>query len=180
MPGPRVTSGERICLRTVEGEDTQFLQRAYTNPELRYPIGTPVMNREQVEDWNDDESQDQFLVCLDDGDTDGEQHDEADTTPLGAVSVKDANWKRPELTYWLVPEVHGDGFGKAAVSLAIDYIFRTYDTPAVGAMAYDFNEASRGLLESLGFVEEGRFRKFRYIDGEYRNGIQYGLLRHEW
>jgi ribosomal-protein-alanine N-acetyltransferase len=50
----------------------------------------------------------------------------------------------------------------------------------VGAIAYDFNDASRGLLESLGFTEEGRTRKDRFINGEYIDTIQYGLLRKEW
>lgn len=180
MPGPRVTSGEQVTLRTVEEEDLPFLQRAYTNPDLRYPIGTPVMNREQVEAWTDDDSQDQFLVCLDGDDADPGQPAEDDVTRIGGVSVKDADWKRPELTYWLVPEVHGNGYGKEAVSLAIEHIFREYDTPAVGATTYDFNEASRGLLKSIGFTEEGRLRSFRFINGEYRDGIQYGLLRSEW
>lgn len=82
--------------------------------------------------------------------------------------------------YWLVPEVHGDGYGKEALSLVIDYVFRVYDRPAVGAGVYGFNEASRGLLDSLGFSEGGRTRKDRFVDGEYVDTIQYGLLRKEW
>ncbi len=63
--------------------------------------------------------------------------------------------------------------------MVIDYVFRSYDTPAVGAEDYDFNDASRGLLESLGFAEAGR-RKYMFIDGEHRDMVQYGLLRREW
>ena len=59
-------------------------------------------------------------------------------------------------------------------------MFRTFDTPAVGAGVYDYNEASRRLLESLGFAEEGRLREYRFIDGEYRDCVQYGLLRREY
>lgn len=80
----------------------------------------------------------------------------------------------------MVPEEHGNGYGKAAVSLVIDYAFRTYDAPAIGAGAFAFNDASRGLLESLGFAEEGRRRKFMFIDGKHRDIVQYGLLREEW
>nr|WP_256548157.1 hypothetical protein [Natronosalvus rutilus] len=42
MPGARITSGERVTLRTVEREDVPFLQRAFANPEIRYPIGNPL------------------------------------------------------------------------------------------------------------------------------------------
>ncbi|HMB50636.1 MAG TPA: GNAT family protein, partial [Natronoarchaeum rubrum] len=67
-----------------------------------------------------------------------------------------------------------------ALSLVVDYLFRTYDAPAVGAGVFAFNDASRGLLESLGFEEEGRVRKDRFIDGAYRDRIVYGLLREDW
>ncbi|KAB1192711.1 GNAT family N-acetyltransferase [Haloferax sp. MBLA0076] len=180
MPGARITSGERITLRTAETEDIPFLQRGGATPEIRFPLGNPVMNREQYEISDDRNAPDRFLVCLEDDDTPPIEPGEDDVTPIGFVGVSDAHFKRPELGYWLIPEVHGEGYGKAAVSLAIDYVFRQYDTPAVEAEAFDFNDASRGLLESLGFTEEGRKRKFMFVDGEYRDMIQYGLLREEW
>ena len=180
MPGARVKTGERITLRTVEQEDIPFLQRAYANPEIRYLTGVPLKNQEQVREWNEEENTDQFLACLDEDNAGPGQPEEDDVRPIGVISVKDADWKRPELAYWLVPEVHGEGYGTEAVSLVIDYVFRVYDTPAIGAVTYDSNEASRSLLESLGFLEEGCIRSYRFIDGEYRDGIQYGLLRREW
>lgn len=179
MPGARITAGERITLRTLEKEDLPFLQRAYTNPELRYPLGTPLKNLDQLETWAEDEETDQFLVCLDEG-GDSDDEIETDTRSIGAVFVEDASWRRPELVYWLIPDVQGEGYGKEAVSLVIEYVFRVYDTPAVGAGAYAFNDASRGLLESLGFREEGRIRKDRFVDGRYVDTVSYGLLREEW
>ncbi|WP_227377300.1 GNAT family N-acetyltransferase [Haladaptatus halobius] len=179
MPGARISSGERVTLRTVEREEIPFLQRAFANPEIRYPIGNPLQNREQIDVPTGDGSGDQFLVCLDGDDAAPDRPDE-DVRRLGAVYVDDADWRRPELGYWLVPKIHGEGYGTEVVSLVVDYVFRVYDHPAVGAEAFDFNDASRGLLESLGFAEEGRIRKDRFIDGEYRDMIQYGLRRREW
>jgi RimJ/RimL family protein N-acetyltransferase len=161
MPGARVTSGERVTLRTVESEDVPFLQRS-VEPEIRYPLGNPVRNREQYEP-SDDDGTDRFLVRLDE-DTDPGQPDGDDVRRIGVVSVEDIDYKRPELGYWLVPEVHGGGYGKEAVALVVEYVFRQYDTPAIGAGAYDDNDASRGPLESLGFVEKGRRRKFMFVD----------------
>ncbi len=173
MPGARITSGERVTLRTVEAEDVPFVQRALANPELRYPMGNPVMTRDEVSELHENSGGDRFLVCLEGRDGDYQR-------PIGQVNVMDADYKRPELGYWLVPAVHGEGYGKEAVALAIDYAFREYDTPAIGAEAYDFNDASRGLLESLGFVEEGRRRKYMFVNGAHRDMLQYGLLREKW
>ena len=178
MPGARVANGERITLRTVESEDVPFLQRAGANPEIRYPLGNPVMHRSEYE-VSDEKGPDQFLVCLDDDAGPGAV-DAEDVRRIGQVSVEDADYRRPELGYWLVPAVHGEGYGREAVELVVDYVFRQYDTPAVGAQAFDYNDASRGLLESLGFVEEGRRRKFMFVEGEHRDMVQYGLLREEW
>jgi RimJ/RimL family protein N-acetyltransferase len=177
MPGARVTSGERVTLRTVESEDVPFLQRS-VEPEIRYPLGNPVRNREQF-DLSDEDGTDRFIVCLE-KDASPSQPDENDVRRIGNVNLSDADYKRPELGYWLVPEVHDKGYGKEAVALVVEYVFQQYDTPAVGAEAYDYNDASRGLLESLGFTEEGRRRKFMFVEGQHRDMVQYGLLREEW
>lgn len=179
MPGARIKRGERVTLRTCEREDVPFLQRS-VNPEVRYQLGNPIRNREQFEDRIENDNWDRILVCLDGAEVGPGQPNGEDTHPIGMISIQDADWKRPELGYWLVPEVHGEGYGKESVSLVIEYVFREHDTPAVGAVAFDFNDASRGLLESLGFSEEGRQRKFMFVNGEHRDLIQYGLLREEW
>lgn len=180
MPGARIREGPRVTLRTVEREDVGFLQRGSTNPELRYPLGSPLRTQFELEEWLEESDADRFLVCLEDDVGPGEPKDSDDVQPIGVVSVEDADWRRPELDYWLVADVHGDGYGSEAVSLVVDYVFRTIDTPAVGAVAYDFNDASRGLLESLGFEAEGRLRKERFVDGRYVDTVQYGLLRADW
>jgi RimJ/RimL family protein N-acetyltransferase len=38
----------------------------------------------------------------------------------------------------------------------------------------------RGLLESLGFEEEGRIRRGPFIDGEYVDTVNYGLPLEAW
>ena len=164
MPGARVESGDQVTLRTLENEDISFVQRAFTNPDIRYPGGTPLRNQEQITEWFENTNDDQFIVCLDTDDAGPGQPDENDVRMIGAVSVEDADWRRPELAYWLIPEEHGQGYGKEAVSLAIEYVFQVYNTPGVGAVVYEFNDASRGLLESLEFTKEGRIRKDRFIN----------------
>lgn len=180
MPGPRVRSGERVTLRTVEQEDVSFLHRGVTNPEIRRPMGSPVMDRGRFEEHLEESDADRFLVCLDGDDAGAGLPDADDVERIGAATVEDADWKRPEVTYWLVPDARGQGFGREALSLVVDYAFRAYDAPAVGAGAYASNDASRGLLESLGFVEEGRRRAYMFVDGEHRDMVQYGIRREEW
>jgi ribosomal-protein-alanine N-acetyltransferase len=178
MPGALVTAGERVALRTVEEEDAAFVQRNYTNPELRFPIGQPVVSRSELEAGSPEGDGDRFVVCREDDPEPGQPGD--DFQRVGAVNVDDADWRRPELGYWIAPEHQGEGYGEETVSLAVDYTFRTYDHPGVEARVFDCNDASIGLLESLGFEQEGRLRDRRFVDGAYHDTLWYGLRREDW
>lgn len=185
MPGARVERGESVALRTVEPEDAALLQRGSANPALRYPMGTAIETRDafesKIEETADDDDAQWFLVCREGDDAPpGPPDDADDVEPVGMVSVRGLTWRRPELGYWIAPEYQGEGYGGEAVALAVDTVFRTNETPAVEAAAYADNDASCGLLESLGFEREGRLRKHRFVDGRYRDVVVYGLLREEW
>lgn len=186
MPGTRVAAGNRVTLRTAEREDLPFTQRAATEPAVRHPLGSPVRARDELERRREEGDDLELLVCLDGPDPGPnpesveEDPTSGETRPVGAVTVEDVDWKRPELSYWLVPEVHGEGYGRDAVATAVDFVFRTRAVPAVEAGAYAFNDASRRLLESFGFTEEGRRRRHSFTDGEWADLVEYGLLREEW
>lgn len=182
MPGALVTRGERVTLRTVEREDIPFIQRAYANPELRYPLGWDVKSQRELEEQFDETGghDEQFLVCLDDDDSGPGQPADDAIRRIGCIVAGTARRARTGIGFWIVPEVQGEGYGTEAVSLALEYLFRVYPHPAVYANALPDNEASRGLLESLGFTQEGRARKEAFWDGEYRDTIVYSLLRDEW
>src|SRR5699024_4688281 len=104
MPGARIEAGERVTLRTIEREDSEFLQRARTDPAIRHPLGTVRhKNLTQVEDHFEEfieaEHNADFLVCLD-SEAAGPGHpDEGDTTPIGVVNVMHIDWDRPNLAY---------------------------------------------------------------------------------
>lgn len=128
MPGARVTSGDRVTLRTAESEDGEFLQQG-NEPDIRYPMGSRVRTLSEIEDTVEDSSDDRFVVCLVGEAAGSGPVDPDDVRRIGFVSVEDADWKRPELAYWLLPEVHGEGYETESLTLAIDYAFRAYDAP---------------------------------------------------
>ena len=172
MAGATVLQGERVTLRTVERDDAEFMQRASTEPELRFPLGfSHPQNVAQIEDgfedWIESDDNVTLLIYLDD-------------EPIGSVRVNLLEWTRPLLSYWLVPEHHGEGYTTEAVSMFVDFFFETFEKRGLYAFVFGFNDASMGLLEKLGFQEEVRMREDRFMDGEYVDSIHYGLLREEW
>lgn len=129
------------------------------------------MNQSQVEDHVEqtieDEGSIDLLVCLED-------------KPVGSVRINFLEWTRPMLSYWLIPEYHGEGLMTDACTLLLDYFFETFEKRGLYAFAFETNDASRGLLGKLGFQAEARCREDRFVQGEYVDSIHYGLLREEW
>lgn len=171
MPGPTFIRGDRVTLRTLEPDDLDFIHRWQNDPAFRDEMyaRTP-RDAEQVEEllerWREPEDDMSLLVCVD-GD------------PIGKVALFRVTRHRGELAYWLVPDAQGKGYATEAVSLLIDHAFDAVGLHKVHARVADFNEASRGLLASLGFTEEGRLREHAFVRGAHRDEIRYGLLRTE-
>jgi len=185
MPGPVVRAGDRVALRTAEREDAEFVQRGNTDPRIRFPFGamypsTRAQQEEGFEEWLETDDVAAYLACVDEPDAPAGHPDGAETTAVGMVTARHLEGDRPWLAYWVLPAHQGEGYGSEMVRLAVDDLFASHPIHGISAGAYDFNEASRALLKSLGFVEEARRRQSRYVDGEYRDEFQYGLLRREW
>lgn len=208
MPGVVVERGDRVTFRTVEREDAEFRQRATTDPRVRYLLGmTRHRNASEagglVEAMDEGDDKLAYVVCLDsedapeghpagdgeagEGGDDDQTDDEATTStddeatmPIGLVHAYETDSERAHLAYWLLPEYHGEGYGKEAASMLVDRVFENHPVHSVSAGAFAHNDASRGLLESLGFTQEYRNRECEYADGAYRDFVEYGLLRREW
>lgn len=185
MPGPVVVEGERVAFRTVERDDAAFRQQASTHPRIRHPLGM-AQHRDEAEAGELVETMDEggdrlaFVVCLDGEDAPPGHPDEDETTRIGLVHAYEIGGERAHLAYWLLPAFHGEGYGTEMAELLVDRTFRVSPAHSVGAGAFASNAASRRILESLGFVEEYRNREAEYVDGAYRDFVQYGLLRREW
>lgn len=185
MPGPVVARGDRVTLRTVEAGDASFRQRGTTDPRVRHYLGMG-QHRNEAEAEGLVESMDSggdklaYVACLDGEDAPPGHPDEGETTPVGLVHAYGVDSERAHLAYWLVPVFHGEGYGREAAALTVDRAFETAPIHSVSAGAFAHNDASRGLLESLGFTEAYRKREAAFVDGQYRDFVEYDLLRREW
>jgi len=75
----------------------------------------------------------------------------------------------------------GQGFGYEALGLWCSYLFQTMPTIVrLDLRTWSGNNGMMHLAQKLGFREEARFRSARIVDGEYFDGLGYGILREEW
>jgi RimJ/RimL family protein N-acetyltransferase len=180
MPGPIFLEGEDVTLRPIEEEDIEFLQRCMNDPQVWRPaLDVDPTNHEQGSDF--------FESVI--RDTDG-IHCFAceDREPLGVLSLtgteygpdETARSRAAELAYWFAPDYHGQGYGSDAAGRLIQYAFEDRNLRRVSARCGSFNDASIGLLESLGFEHEGTLREAAWFRGAYHDMLWYGLLREEW
>lgn len=172
MPGPVFLDGERVSLHTLERDDLAFLHEHRNRPDVRKLLGRvrPQTRDDLDADFEGYMSNAVNLLVCDGGE------------PIGFVALFD--WTesagRVEIAYWITPSRQGSGFGSEAAELAIEHAFGERRCHKVVAGAHASNDASRALLESLGFREEGRLRDHVFLGGEYVDSIRYGLLEDEF
>ncbi|MFC3478591.1 GNAT family N-acetyltransferase [Halobacterium litoreum] len=185
MPGPIVEVGDDLVLRTVEREDAAFVQRLFADPFARLGFHESTAKTEsEVEELIEEQVEDGdnvgYMVCRDDDSADYDHPDDDETTRVAFVYGHHVDRDRPSLAFWIPPERREDGVGAAALELVLDSLFRTYDAHSVGATVVGGDDYAASVVEGAGFVEEGYGREVQFVEGEYRDVTEYGLLREEW
>ncbi|KAF8156987.1 acyl-CoA N-acyltransferase [Crassisporium funariophilum] len=80
----------------------------------------------------------------------------------------------------LKPDHWNKGYGSEVVEFMLDHGFRCLNLHRIALDVYDGNERANAVYKRFGFVEEGRRRKERWVDGGWRDTIQMGILAEEW
>lgn len=103
---------------------------------------------------------------------------------IGTVS---SYWESKE-TNWLCIGITifdssrwGQGIGVEAMRLWIDHLFIVRpELVRLDMRTWSGNSGLIRLASKLGFKQEACFRKARIVDGEYYDGLGFGILREEW
>lgn len=188
MPGPAFLRGPSVGLHAWEEDDLAFFQEHRNRTDIRRPLtDVSPRNRRQVEEYveeqlyAEDDDGVAFLVCIGD-DRALQTGDEAGLTRVGEVAIPWVNQPHGSgmLMYWAAPEHQGNGYISEATSVLLDYVFGERRLHKVWAMVIEPNDASRAVLEKLGFEREGVYRRETWYEGEYVDSYRYGVLAEEW
>lgn len=79
----------------------------------------------------------------------------------------------------LFPEHRGRGIGTEAQHQLVEYLFATTAAHRLQAGTEVDNFAEQRALERVGFRREGVQRGLHFRAGHWRDGVMYGLLRHD-
>ncbi|WP_136689874.1 GNAT family N-acetyltransferase [Halorhabdus amylolytica] len=174
MPGPVFLEGETVSLRTIEENDLEFVQRERSDERVWRTLGWPFpSNREQLEEFYEETISDEETINL---------LITADADPVGMASFHDlaTEDRRGELGYWVAAAYQGNGYATDAVGTIVAYAFRDLGLHRVEAKVFDGNDASRRVLEKIGFTHEGVHREATFSDGQFRDVHWYGVLADEF
>lgn len=178
MQPVRYLVGERVYLRPLELEDLDRCFRWIMDPEVnRYLLGPRLpLNRLREEEWlrslyRSDRDM-VFAICLKEGD----RH-------IGNCGLHRISWLDRFAELGIVigePDCWGKGYGTEAVRLLLDYAFRVLNLNRVELHVFATNERAIRSYRKVGFQEEGRLRKRRFVQGAYVDELVMAILREAW
>jgi ribosomal-protein-alanine N-acetyltransferase len=96
----------------------------------------------------------------------------------GQLTVGSIIWgsaRSAQVGYWIDEAVAGRGVTPTALAMAVDHCFGVVGLHRVEASIRPENQASRRVVEKLGFREEGLRRRYLHIDGSWRDHLCYAL-----
>jgi RimJ/RimL family protein N-acetyltransferase len=93
------------------------------------------------------------------------------------LSEIDRHHGRAEVGFLFARAHWGKGYAQEAMERVIAYGFDELGLERLWARFHEGNDASKRLLEKLGFAYEGRLRRHVLRDGERRDCLIYGRLR---
>lgn len=169
MPGPAFRAGEQVELRPVESDDYDFLVSNANALAIRLVTDTNrPLTRDDVADLVEADDSVQFLVCVD-GD------------PVGTIWLfhEVPVHGRAEFGYWITADERGKGYATEAAGLLKEYATAERRLRRLMARVFEGNEASKRVLEKVGFEQEGRLRDHYYVDGEFLDATLYGWVADE-
>lgn len=171
MSGAPFVSGDRVTLRTVDGEeDYDFIVENVNRPAIRR-TARPRRPQTRAKVRDRVEADDRIDLLAWDGET-----------PVGRVSVREIDpvVGLGTLSLWITPEHQDAGYGEEALALMIEYAFEDLALRRLEGYVLATNEPARAIVESLGFTHEGTQRKKAIYEGEFVDLYQYGLLAGEY
>lgn len=180
MSRPTFINCDRLKLTPAREADIEFLQEGVNHPDVRRYISTfrtpYTEERYRDELWpNEHDAETATLLAVP---TDGEFAGE----PVGAVSLAPVRDRDGYANFgvWFHPKAWGSGYALEAGAHLIDYGFQDLRLHRISATTMAPNDASKTLLERLGFVHEGTAREAQFANGDYVDVERYGLLIDEW
>ena len=102
-----------------------------------------------------------------------------DRALLGSISINDVRRgvaQSCSIGYWIGENYSRKGYMSEALSALLPFIFHRLKIHRIEAACLPQNNASRVLLNKIGFHEEGCVRRYLKINGQWQDHVLFSLL----
>jgi len=96
------------------------------------------------------------------------------------VAMRDRRAREAEVSYYVLPGGQGKGYATDAVRALVGFAFAELNAHSVVGRIRADNDASRRVLEKVGFTHEGTRRESLFYEGTYHDVTVFGLLADEF
>lgn len=166
-----------LYLRKLEASDLDRTWSWMNTPEIFMIMGVyaPISKTGQLrwfEQLDKTENKIVFAICTVD-----------DDIHIGNVSLDkiDYRHRHARLSIFLAdPAMRGQGHGKRALTLLLEYAFHFLNLHRVYAKMNSDRDNILKFYENLGFQPEGKMRQHEFINGTYIDKLIVSMLCHEW
>lgn len=170
-------AGEHVILRAFEREDAERCYRWMNDPNIvrtlksRYPIAFQNEREwlERVIGVAGSDSERHFAI---------ERKD--DRSHIGNASIHDIDWVSRNAAFGLFigePSAWNRGFGGDAIRTLVRFAFDEMNLRKLHINVFEYNDRAKHVLESQGFVQEGRLRQEFYREGSYHDILILSIFR---
>lgn len=170
---------ERLILRNMSEKDTPFIFQQFSDPQVTQYLmdEPPVAEMEEAQAIVD-----YYLH------PEGKNHNrwiilrKTDQRPIGTCGFHkwDQAHQRAEIGYDLAADCWGQGFMTEVLRAVIRNGFERMNLNRIDAIVYAGNPRSIGVLQKMGFKQEGILREYYYLNETFYDHLFLGLLRRDW
>ncbi len=102
---------------------------------------------------------------------------------IGNISLDRIDWVNRSAEFSVVigeRDYWGQGYTTEAAKFLFEHGFNKFNLGRIWTGTAASNVGMRRVAEKLGMHEEGRFKSAVFLEGEYVDVVEFGLLREEW
>ncbi len=168
-------AGERVILRALDTEDLDRCFRWWNDPQIvrtlksRYP--TPFFKEAEWLEGAVRSTHEERHFAIERRDS--REH-------IGNASIHQIDWvsRRAKFNLFIgEPSAWNKGFGGDAIRALVRFAFDEMNLEKLRIDVFEYNERGRHLLETNGFVQEGKLAREFYREGTYQDVVIYSIFR---
>ena len=167
----------RLTCRPIDSADWPFFLALQQNPDVMRHVADARSESEireafdsRLPAWHPGDAHWLCLILCD-----NETH-----APLGVTGYIHRAEACAEVGFLLAPDAQGKGYGTESLRSVCDYAFTRGGLRRLTACVTEGNQASRHLLEKVGFVLEGTLRESYWLQQRWHNDWLLGLLKQDY